>query len=198
MSISHEHVLEYLGHLKSELKKPLVGIDYIFELASHRGRHISSPNLRNLYHRARRGNNSRILPEPGEKPSCEHLSPVFHTLYPAMDEKGIKQIKESFEDTYEEYCEAVENNDIGAIEELTGELNKLEDYLRKAIQPNGDVRFLDDQTDKDYHAVFKAVTKAMNFIHADNPEVWEYLTTHLHIGYECVFAMDDTKTSSET
>jgi hypothetical protein len=192
MCICHDNVLDYLGRLKSELKKPLTGIEYIIELVLHRGEYISSPGLRNLYNRARRGNNSRIFPMPGEQPSCEHLSLVSYTPYQAMDEKGIKQIRKSFEATYEEYCVAVENNDIGAIEELTGELNKLDDYLRKAVQPNGVVRNLEHQPDKDYRAVCKAVKKAMDCIKTDNPEMWEYLNPGLVIGYECVFLVRDT------
>jgi len=140
---------------------------------------------------------ARLLATPGEEHHCLELMGVPATAWvaagdavPALDARAKTAYRERLRELRAEIDDAEQCRDHGRTERARGELEILEQELRRALGLGGRDRNAGTATERSRVTVAKSLRLALTRIAAHHPDLAAHLRATLRTGTHCVYAPD--------
>lgn len=140
---------------------------------------------------------SRLLAEPERKFHCSELlaieagikdAPHLGTGGDAADRKAIKDCKARLADLKEQLEEAQSDNDLGRIDSLREQVEKIEDYLSSVVGLHGKPRKAADDGERVRKKIQVAISRSITSIQRHHPELARHLRKHVKTGVFCIYS----------
>ncbi|HOH47520.1 MAG TPA: hypothetical protein PLX59_06725 [Candidatus Cloacimonadota bacterium] len=155
------------------------GADYLYEVLSHPHQSISALQLGHLYNcpgKIRSLSAGQDLLEQGLSFDDSYIPD------PAMDARGIREIKERLVWLNERCAELISWNDDAVLEELNTEREQLIQYLSEALYPDGRPRRLENEQVRLIIAVNKSVKRCLEQLFRQHRKLGKALMSCVHLG----------------
>lgn len=168
------------------------GSKAILELYEHAGTAISAEELYNL-------ENNREVKYIADKvfDKAEDYVPLLDAYVTTStpdcpveltDTKAIQQIKKELTKITYHLAAAMENNDLGQVEDLKEQQTHCLGYLKECLTPTGKIRKTSDTSRKLTLALARDVKYYLDKLARTNPELSNYLRDHVKIGKVCYWS----------
>ncbi len=170
------------------------GAKYLIELINHPGQPIHATRLRDLFNSDFHSVLDTESRSALRKDSCLRRNDFFVPDLPysvdpkwelpveKADRRYIYQVKQRLLTVLDRIAEARECNDLGRLDDLYDERDKLTDWLKKVVNIHGRSKQMADRSAKDYQTVKKNIEKIVTQLEALDPALARYVIQHLRTG----------------
>lgn len=172
------------------------GSKYLIELVSHPNQPIHATRLRDLFNCPETTYSIEGI-DYAEEPCMRQpidlpwsVSHNFELPVEKADRRYIDEVKRRLLKVLDCLAEAKECNDLGRLEDLYDERDKLTAWLKTAVNIHGRPKYWGDRSAKDYQAVKKNIEKIVAKLEALDPALARYVLQHLRTGQIFVWKVD--------
>ncbi len=137
----------------------------------------------------------RLLETPGKEVHCTEMMGTPDSLSEndtVMDEKARQSYAQRIRDLHDEIAEAEKMNDLGRMEKLSAELDRLTEHLSKALGLDKRARPLNAPSERARAAVTWRIRNAIKKIGAAHAALGRHLTHSIRTGNFCSYSPEKT------